>query len=378
MPVFHGRRRPKEEIALTVTTRTFVRVFLLILITIGLLAAVHRAAHALLLIGVSVFLAVALNSPVHFIASHIPGSQRGNRALATTFSFLIVIILLGAFIASLVPPLVRQTQNFINSAPHLVESVRSQNGAVGRTIRHYHLESQVNKFSSQLSDRLKNVSGTALTTATHVGSSIFALLTVLAMTFMMLVEGPRWLAFGRKLVPDDKQDDADRLLHDMYRVVKGYVNGQVTLAAIAALLISPALFVLHVSYPLALMVVIFVCGLIPMVGHTIGAIIVTTVALFHSPTAALIILAYYILYQQVENYLIQPRIQANSTNLSPLLVFASVVIGVSFSGLLGGLVAIPVMGCIRILVLYWLEERNILSEAELEKELKPASPAAKT
>ncbi len=95
-------------------------------------------------------------------------------------------------------------------------------------------------------------------------------------------------------------------------MVRGFINGQVTLAALAAILIVPALFILHISYPIALMVVIFICGLIPLVGHTIGAIIVTVVALFTSPLAAVIILAYYILYQQIENYLVQPRIQANS------------------------------------------------------------------
>jgi predicted PurR-regulated permease PerM len=183
----------------------------------------------------------------------------------------------------------------------------------------------------------------------------------------MLVEGPRWLEFFKRLTPRRHREDAARLANDMYRVVKGYVNGQVTLAAIAAGFIIPMLFILHISYPVALMVVVFVCGLIPMVGHTIGAVIVTSVAAFHSPTSAIIILAYYILYQQIENYLIQPRIQANSTNLSPLLVFIAVVVGVSFSGLLGGLVAIPLMGCLRIVVLYYLESQNLLSEPELEK-----------
>jgi predicted PurR-regulated permease PerM len=115
------------------------------------------------------------------------------------------------------------------------------------------------------------------------------------------------------------------------------------------------------------MVVVFICGLIPMVGHTIGAIIVTLVALFESTSAALIILTYYIVYQQLENILIQPRIQSNSTNMSPLLVFSSVVIGVSFGGLLGGLVAIPVAGCIRILVLEYLRTVNIISTSEYKK-----------
>ena len=169
---------------------------------------------------------------------------------------------------------------------------------------------------------------------------MFALLAVLALTFMMLIEGPRWLSLFVELLPSDKQQaNAKQLGHDMYQVIRGYVNGQVLLAAIASALIVPMLFILHISYPVALMFVVFICGLIPMVGHTIGAIIITLVALFHSVLAAAIILVYYILYQQIENYVIQPRIQANTTNLSPLLVFMAVVIGVSFSGLLGGLVA---------------------------------------
>jgi predicted PurR-regulated permease PerM len=94
----------------------------------------------------------------------------------------------------------------------------------------------------------------------------------------------------------------------------------------------------------------------------IGATIITLVALFTSPAAALIILSYYFLYQQIENYLIQPKVQSNSTNMSPLLVFMAVVLGVNFGGLLGGLVAIPVVGCIRIIVLDQLTRRNLLSK----------------
>jgi predicted PurR-regulated permease PerM len=152
----------------------------------------------------------------------------------------------------------------------------------------------------------------------------------------------------------------------MYRVIKGYVNGQVLLALIASLLIAPMLFILHIGYPIALVFVIFICGLIPMVGHTIGAIIVTLVALFHSPISAVIILAYYILYQQIENYAVQPRVQASSTQMSPLIVFSSVLLGVSFGGLLGGLVAIPIAGCIRIVLLDYLRSRKVIGPAETE------------
>lgn len=362
-------RRSKDvpEVAITVTTETFIRLALLTVATIVLLLAVHKAFHALILIFTAFFLALALNSPVYWLSRQIPGKRRGNRTIATTLSFLIVIALLAGFVASVGPPLVRQTDNFINAAPNLIRDFRSQDGQAGRIIRKYHLENQVNDFSAQLSERLKHSGGSAFSAAQHIGTSVFSVLTIFVLTFMMLIEGPRWLSFIRETIPDRHHKMTDRLSHDMYRVIKGFVNGQVLLAALASVLILPAVLILHISYPVALLVIIFVCGLIPMIGHTIGAIIVTLVALFHSTSSAIIILAYYILYQQIENYLIQPRIQANATNMSPLLVFMSVVIGVSFGGLFGGLVAIPVGGCLRIAALEYLHSQNIIDDRSFEK-----------
>jgi predicted PurR-regulated permease PerM len=359
MPFFR-KSEPVPEVALTVSFETFVRVVIFVILTIALLTALKRAEHALLLIFTAFFLALALNAPVYWLSRQLPGKRRGNRALATSLSFLIVIIMLGGFIASIAPPLVSQTENFVGAAPNLVRNFRGQDSETGRIIRKYHLEKQVTDVSNQLSSRLKHAGGSAFSTLKRIGSSVFSILTILVLTFMMLVEGPRWLAFMREVVPDKHHAMADRLVRDMYRVIKGFVNGQVTLAALASVLIVPAVLILHIGYPAALLVIIFICGLIPMVGHTIGAIIITTVALFHSTSAAVIILAYYILYQQIENYLIQPRIQANSTNMSPLLVFASVIVGVSFGGLFGGLVAIPVAGCIRIALLEYLRSKKII------------------
>ncbi len=239
------------------------------------------------------------------------------------------------------------------------------------------MQGQVDAFSADLGNRLKDASGAALSVVGGIASSVFAILTIVVLTFMMLTEGPRWVRTFEQLIPDDKRKHSRDLGRAMYKVVKGYVNGQVTLAAIAAILILPVLFFLDISYPIALMVIVFVCGLIPMVGHLIGAVIVTAVALFTSPVAAAIVLGYYFLYQQIENYLIQPKIQSNSTNMSPLLVFTAVVLGVNFGGLLGGLVAIPVVGCIRILVLDQLTRRNIL-DSEGAKETVAKAKSKKT
>lgn len=354
------------EVAVTVTTETYFRLAGLTVVTLALVYAAHKAAHALLLIFIAFFLTLALNGPVYWLSRHLPGKRRGSRSLATTISFLFVVLLLGGFIASIAPPLIGQTNTFIKAAPHLVQDFRNQDSQTGRLIRKYHLENQVDKVSSQLSQRLKHIGGTAFSTVQRIGGSVFALLAILVLTFMMLIEGPAWVAFMRDVVPDHHHQTADQLAREMYKVVTGYVNGQVTLAALAAVLIMPAVLILHIGYPVAIMVIIFICGLIPMVGHTIGALIVTLVALFHSLSAAAIILTYYILYQQIENYTLQPRIQANSTNMSPLLVFSSVLVGVSFGGLFGGLFAIPVAGCLRIAVLEYLRSKKIIDPAEID------------
>ncbi len=362
----------EDVVELAIPTGTYVKVAILILATLGIVWGVRKVSHAILLIVVSFFLSLALNGPVNRIARHMPGKLRGNRALGTALSYLLVVVLFGLLVAYIGPPLAKQTGNFIKAAPNIVSEFKNQSGAVGKFIRHYHLQNQVGTFSRQLSDRLHNIGGAALSTLDTIAKSIFSLLTVLVLTFMMLSEGPKWLALSRGMIPSKHHRTADRLARDMYRVIRGFVNGQVLLAAIAACLISPALFILHLSYPIALIVVIFICGLIPLVGHPLGAVIVASVGLFHSTSAGIIILVYYILYQQFETYIIQPKVQANSTNMSPLLVFGSLIVGLNFGGLAGGLLAIPVAGCLRIIVLEFLRGNGLISEKQLDNKTNTA------
>lgn len=355
----------KTEVEVTVSNQTVIRVVLFVIVSFLFLSALKQASHALTLIFIAFFLALALNAPVHWIAQHLPGSKRGNRTLATTVSFILVISILGLFLASIVPPLVRQTGDFIDSVPGLIDDLRDPNTTLGRVVDQYGLDEQVESLSDQASSWVSGASGGAVGTLGRIGSNIVSILTVLVLTFMMLIEGPRWIRVARRLTPDQREAHIETLARSMYKVIKGYVNGQVLLASIAAVLLLPVLIIMDVSYPFALMVVVFICGLIPMVGHTIGAVVVSLVALFTSPWAALIVFGYYVLYQQIENYAVQPRIQASSTDMSPLLVFASVIIGVSLNGILGGLVAIPVAGCLRILVLDYLRRKKYLEDEEV-------------
>lgn len=363
------------EVEVTISNKTVLRVIALVIGGVLFIAALRQAAYPLLLISTAFFLSLALNSPVQWIARHSPGKLRGQRTAATAIAFLLVVMLLGAFLISIVPPLIRQTQSFIAAAPSIIRDLRDADSPIGGVVQRYELQDEIDNFSSEISSKLKASTGVVLSGISTIGNSLLAVLVILALTIMMLIEGPRTLRFARELVPESRQQHVDLLSREMYRVIRGYINGQVTIAALASIIMTPFLFLLGISYPVGLMVVIFIGGLIPMVGATIAAFIVSLVALATSPLAALTIFIIYLLYQQIENYFIQPKIQANSIDMSPLLVFSSVLIGVSFGGLFGGLFAIPIAGCIRIVLLDYLKNHHYIEDKPVVKEVVAKSGA---
>ena len=356
-------RKPAEEISLTISARTFFKVLLLILVTLLILTVIQRTIPAFVLIIIAFFLALALNSPVSWVARHLPGKLRNNRSLATSLAFLIVVAILVSFIVSVVPPVLRDTETFLSSAPSTIQDLRNHYSELNNLIVRYHLQGQAQQLTNELGGRLQSGTAAAFTAVTGVANSLFSMLLVLVMTFMMLVEGPIWIEFFGDLLPHDRRKHAEKLARDMYQAVRGYINGQLLLAVIASVFILPGFIIFNVPYPFALMGLVFIAGLVPLVGHTIGALIVAFIALFHSPWSALGILVYYILYQQLETYLVQPRIQSSKTNLSPLLILVSLLVGASFGGLLGGLLAIPLVACLRIWLVDYLDSRYDLDTA---------------
>ena len=348
----------ETEVWVNISTRTVVRTILIIVLAYILFIAARKSTHALVLISTAFFLALALNAPVHWLSKLYPGKKRDSRTLGTLLAFLIVVIILGGFIALVTPTLIRNTHSFINDVPHLIQEARDKHSAINSFVTRYHLQSQENTLATQITSRLHDLAGGAVSSITQLAKSLVSVIIILVLTFMMLIEGPHWVNTVHNIVPSSRSKRLKNLTDDMYKVIRGYVNGQVLLAALAAVLIMPPVLFFHLANPLALMVIIFLAALVPLIGHWIGATIISLVALSHSPWAALFMLAYYILYINIENYIIQPKLQANTTNLSPLLVFVAVVIGVSFGGLLGGLVAIPAMGCIRVVVVDYLHTRG--------------------
>ncbi len=354
------------KVTVDVETKTVVRVLTAVGVFVGLIFMVWRLWPALILVLISMILALALNQPISMIANRLPGK---NRILATTAAFLVVLAVLGTFIYVAVPPVIDQTTKFVQNLPEYVEDLRERGGPVADLINHYGLQDQVDQLvvgaQQQAGNIAQGVGESVLSGIASFFSGFVTILTILVLTFLMLVEGPRWVErFWNMYTNDGLLERHQRLASKMYRVVSGYVNGQVLVAAIAAavglatLLILTSLFPIPVSAVIPLTGIIFITDLIPLIGATIGAVIIIAVLLFSDPTAALIFLMYFVIYQQIENNFIQPMVQSRTVALSALSVLVALILGITLLGLLGGILAIPLAGCIRVLLTDYMEHRK--------------------
>ena len=188
------------------------------------------------------------------------------------------------------------------------------------------------------------LSGTALAITESVITFIVAVVTIAFMTFFMLLEGPRWMERFYGLLPESSQEKWRGIGRDIYRTVGGYVTGNLLISVIAGVSSTIVLLILDVPYAVALGLLVAILDLIPLAGATLAAIILTAVAFLTSVPAGIIVLVFMIVYQQVENHLLQPLVYSRTVQLSPLAILISVLIGAKIAGILGALAAIPVAG----------------------------------
>ncbi len=370
------------KVRIEIDTKTFVR-FWLVVIGFALAAlAIYSARTALLILGVAFFLALALNGPVSRLARHLPDRSR---TLSTAIAFFVVVLFLGVVIFLVIPPIVQQTAKFIDSAPGMVKTISTQWHGLGNLIDKYHIQSQVDQVVASIqADATRWATSFGKNFISGIGSA-FALfaatLLVLVLTFLMLVEGPMWMSRIWGMYRDqDLMKAHQRLVKRMHAVVSGYVGGQLTVSAIDGVAAGATVFILsqffhEVPANLALptVAICFTLSLIPMFGATIAGIIVTLLVMFNSLPAGIIFAVYFMVYQQVENNIIAPRIQSKRIELSPLAVLAAVTIGLYVFGIAGGIISIPIAGCLKVLIEDYLErsrEKRVESEKPLAKLVK--------
>lgn len=350
--------------------------------------AAYSARTALIIIGTALFLALALNGSVSRLANYLPGRSR---SLSTAIAFTLVVAFLAAVVFLVIPPIVQQTSKFIDNAPEMLRAVSTQWHGIGNLVEKYHVQPQVDQAVTAIKDdAAKWMTSFSHNLVSGVGSafSLFtAMLLVLVLTFLMLVEGPMWLDRIWSLYQDrDRMESHQRLVSRMHAVVSGYVSGQLTVSAIDGICAGATVFVLSqffsaVPSNLALpsIAICFTLSLIPMFGATIAGIVVTLLLFVNSVPASIVFAIYFMVYQQVENNIIQPRVQSKRIELSPLAVLAAVTIGLYVFGIAGGIISIPIAGCLKVVLEDYLErsrKQRKQSDKPLVKLLKKAAGEA--
>ena len=368
-----------------IDTKTFVR-FWLVVIGFGFaIFAIYHAQTALIILGVSLFLALALNSPVSKISKILPGRSRVG---ATAIAYVLVVLILGAIIVLVIPPIVQQTAKFIQNVPSFVDTATNQWKGLNDVIEQYNLKPQVDQALNSVKESTASwASNVGQSVITGVGS-FFAFLTgsilVLVLTFLMLIEGPMWMERLWGLYHNKrKMITHKRVVSRIYSVVNGYVTGQLTVSAIGATFAGLTVFVLSLMFPqipaalaFPTAAITFVLSLIPMFGATIGGVLITALLAFNAPIAAVIYAVYFVIYQQVENNFISPHIQAKKIELSALAVLGSVTIGLYMFGIVGGIIAIPIAGSVRVLLDEYLKHTK--EEREEDEQARKKAIKAQT
>jgi predicted PurR-regulated permease PerM len=341
--------------------RTILTVIGILVASFITLKVLWISRHVLSWVFIAVFLALALNPAV----DRLEGRFGGRRGAATGVVSIATLIALGLIGWLFIPTLVDQVNNFAHNVPNYLDDLTKGRGRLGFLESKYHLVDKARRALREGgASKLFGLSGTALAVAKGVINAVLATVTIAFMTFFMLLEGPGWVDRFFSLLKPETRRRYRAVGHDIYRTVGGYVSGNLLISLIAGVLTAIVLAIMGVPYAIALGLIVAILDLIPLAGATLAAIIVGAVAFLHSVPAGIVVIAFFIVYQQVENHVLQPVVYGRTVQLSPLVVLVSVLIGAELAGVLGALAAIPVAGTLQVIFLDWLRHRRAQPAAE--------------
>ena len=357
-----------NKLTIDVETKTLIR-FWLVLIGIGLaILFLYKALTGLIIVGISIFLALALRPLVNnvndFLKKHL-GTKKKHRTVSAVLAYLIIVLAFGLVVAIVGPVVVNETAKFIKQVPDAFnESLGGWEGInrFGNNIGIDNLQGELSIAVKTFSENIfNNFGGTVVASVSGVADVITKIVLVLVLTLLFLLEGPSiintfWSKIGSRKEDKKTVEVARNITSKMANVVSTYVSHQVIIAFIDGCAAAIITFVLSLVFgfastlaiPMGMITMVFY--LIPMFGQFIGAALVTIVLLFSNPIAAITFAIIYIIYSQVENNVIAPKIQGSALRLPAIAILCAIVIGMYMFGLLGAIIAIPIAGCIRVLI----------------------------
>ncbi|MFI5889003.1 AI-2E family transporter [Actinoplanes sp. NPDC051513] len=313
-----------------------------IIVAYAIFLGVRNAASILVLIFIAAFLAIGLNPAVSWLRGRgIP------RAGAVAIVALAVLGLLVGGLIALIPPLVTQTNELIRNAPDYLQQLQ-RNETVNDLVERYDIMEKVT--SAVNAGTVGNAVGGVVGGAKLLFGTIFNTLTVLVLTIYFMAAFDRMRESAFSLVPASRRARVRLLTDEILTKVGAYMVGALAIAVLAGFSSFVLAMVLGLAYPFALAVVVAVFDLIPQIGATLGAIIVSLVGFASSLTAGIVCVIFFIIYQQAENYLIYPNVMRRSVKVSDVAAVVAALLGVALFGVIGALVAIPMVAGIQLII----------------------------
>ena len=361
-----------EERIVYFRPRAILVVLGIILTATAIIAFLFLAWHIITWILIALFLTLALNPAVEFF------QRRGlGRTLSALLVFLIALVGFAALGALLIPPLIDQIEKFVAAVPGFVEDLTAGRGPLGFLQDDYQIVDKVEEaIESQGAGGVLGFTNVGLAVARGVVAFVVGVVTIAFLTIFMLIEGPSIVTRFRDSLPESMKPRWQRVSGDIYRTVGGYVGGNLLISLIAGVGAATILFALGSEYAIALAVVVAILDLIPLAGATLAAIIVATVSFIELGwVRGVIVIAFFVIYQQLENHILQPIIYGRTVQLSPLTVLIAILIGAELVGILGALAAIPVAGIVQAIareIIRWRREAIVPPGVEVAMPDEPA------
>jgi len=333
-----------QRVLLDIQARTVAKILALILAFSIIVSLLDHVYTVLLWFGMALFLAVVLN-PLVALAE-----RRMRRPVAVVLVFIVFVIGLLAVVAMLVGPFVSQVDNIVTDAPHAADRL-AQNPLIHRLDQRYDIVEKAKDHASELPTIAFGAAGTVI-------SGVTATVTVLFLTAFILFELPRMTEILLSQMRPPAANRAREIGAHINRSVGGYVVGNLLISVLAGVVATATVYALGVPYALTLGVVVAIGDLVPLVGATLASIVVVATAYFtQGTTAGIIAFVVIMVYQQVENHVIQPIVYRHTVQIPSLVVLLAVLAGASVLGIVGALVAIPIAGTVQVIVNDLLQER---------------------
>ena len=346
----------------------------LVLATLLLLGLAYETRQVLTWIVIAVFFAVALHPAVSWLERKALWCKRW---LATLIVYLVAFAFLGGLIAVFVIPLAREGAQLADNMPQLISDIRAGRGPVGSLAERFHVLNYIQTHTARIRGYVTGLGAPTLAVLRGAATGVAGVVTIFVLSYLMVLEAPKVVDGFLALFQPKRAERIRRVSHDCAKTVTGYITGNLLISLICGLLTYAVLAIMGVPFAGLIALFVGIADLIPLVGATLGAIVGVIAAFTHSVTAGIVVAVFFLVYQQLENHLLQPLIFSRTVQLNPLTVLLAILIAVELAGILGALLAIPIAGIIQIIARdIWDTRRGRLKiEPTVGEDRRPADVA---